>query len=437
MKRTSVWLSLTLVVLMIPLCATGFTGQGSLTSTVEKDGPSVIHRQVANSPSEPPVLYQRKAVDLTELDQGRAVVLLDVPTYTWSFGSASTAAAMIAAYYDRTFFPDIYTGPTNGGVMPMDNTAWPVWVDNHGDPRDQCPLSATRDGLDGRTTRGHVDDYWSFLGESGPDPFFANWFPHISGDCTADFMKTNRWKSNRGFNVDGETTFFFHANGIPTLSTTLERVNLDHLDGGYGLKLFYESLGYTVETMYNQYIAGYNENFLGFSYDEYKEEIDAGRPVLIHLDGHTMAGVGYNDNVSNLMYVHDTWDLNTYAIPWGTTYSGMEHIGVTIINLAVPTLVELTSFTASGSYNRVLLEWETATEMDNAGFHIWRSETAQGPFTRITEQLIPAQGGSTWGANYEYWDEGLSSGQFWFYKLEDIDFAGQSRFHGPVGARVH
>ena len=31
---------------------------------------------------------------------------------------------MIAAYYDQNGYPDIYTGPTNGSVMPITDTSW-------------------------------------------------------------------------------------------------------------------------------------------------------------------------------------------------------------------------------------------------------------------------------------------------------------------------
>ena len=55
---------------------------------------------------------------------------------------------------------------------------------------------------------------------------------------------------------------------------------------------------------------------------------------MIHLAGHTIVGLGYDDTSSDLMYVHDTWDYNTYTMTWGGTYSGLQHFGVTIVQLA-------------------------------------------------------------------------------------------------------
>ena len=101
-----------------------------------------------------------------------------------------------------------------------------------------------------------------------------------------------------------------------------------------------------------------------------------------------------------------------------------------------PTMVELSSFSAKGLDSYVLLEWETASEIDNAGFHLWRNETGDGEYTRLTDYLIPAQGGATWGAAYSYEDYDVEPGQTYYYKLEDIDYAGISGFHGPVSATL-
>ena len=101
-----------------------------------------------------------------------------------------------------------------------------------------------------------------------------------------------------------------------------------------------------------------------------------------------------------------------------------------------PTLVDLVSFTARGFEDFVRFEWETASEIDNAGFHLWRSQTKGGAYTKITEMLIPAEGGPTFGVEYEYADFDVALGKTWYYKLEDISNTGVSTFHGPVMAVV-
>lgn len=266
----------------------------------------------------------------------RSAVLLDyVPAFDWSFGCSATSASMIAGYYDNNGYPDMYSGPTNNGFMPMNNSSW-GYVMINGELRALCPLSATRNGLDGRTTRGHVDDYWIASGDTTSDPFIVNgWSEHTSGDCTGDFMKTNQSVYN---NSDGSTTFYYYTNGSPLSSTT-------PADGCYGLNLFYESRGYDVVAYYSQFIYGWEGNTIGFTFNQYKQEINNGRPVLIQVEGHTMVGYGYDDNGS-VVYLHDTWDYSSHTMTWGDSYAGMAHYGVSVVQLEPAEYDILANFTA-------------------------------------------------------------------------------------------
>src|SRR5262245_10411652 len=69
------------------------------------------------------------------------------------------------------------------------------------------------------------------------------------------------------------------------------------------------------------------------------------------------------------------------------------------------TAIELVSFTVEVQADRtVTLVWETATEVDNAGFNLYRATTEGGPYTKINSALIPAQGDPVAGASYNYVD---------------------------------
>jgi len=332
-KLVPVALVISIIFLAAGNGAVSADGENYRVRTVVLDGIS-IDEIIINGPPTPPPGYERTTVELPEPNPAAGVnVLSNVPAFDWSFGCSATSAAMIAGYYDRTGYGNMYAGPTDGGVMPLDNSSWSDWWDGSA-WRHQCPLSATHNTVDGRAIRGHVDDYWIQYGSATQDPFITNgWTEHTYGECTGDYMKTNQ--SNYG-NTDGSTTFWYYTTGAPISAAQLEALGVGYydVDGGYGLKLFYESRGYTVTNMYNQYIKGQGSNSaLGFTYAQYKAEIDAGRPVMIHLVGHTIVGLGYDDTSSNLMYIHDAWDYTTYTMTWGGIYSGMQHRGVTIIQL--------------------------------------------------------------------------------------------------------
>jgi hypothetical protein len=102
------------------------------------------------------------------------------------------------------------------------------------------------------------------------------------------------------------------------------------------------------------------------------------------------------------------------------------------------TLIDLLSFTAKPSmeFSHIIIEWATASEIDNAGFNLWRSETKDGKYTRINSKLIAAKGGTIQEAEYSYTDNTAKVGVKYYYKLEDIDTSGNSTIHGPVPAII-
>ena len=97
--------------------------------------------------------------------------------------------------------------------------------------------------------------------------------------------------------------------------------------------------------------------------------------------------------------------------------------------------IELVSFEAEADEFEILLTWETASETENAGFHLWRSRMEADGYARVTISLIPAEGDAFTGSSYEWMDGSLSEGTY-YYKLEDVDVFGNSTFHGPVNATV-
>jgi hypothetical protein len=98
------------------------------------------------------------------------------------------------------------------------------------------------------------------------------------------------------------------------------------------------------------------------------------------------------------------------------------------------TLIELSTFNAIPGNKKVTLEWVTETEIDNAGFNIYRAEEEDGEYVQINEDLIPANGSSMEGASYLFIDNKAKNWKAYYYKLEDMDLSGVSTMHGPVSA---
>jgi exo-beta-1,3-glucanase (GH17 family) len=97
-------------------------------------------------------------------------------------------------------------------------------------------------------------------------------------------------------------------------------------------------------------------------------------------------------------------------------------------------VINLSSFTASSKAGKILLSWLTESEINNAGFNLYRSEAKDGQYFKINNVLIAAKGSPTQGATYEFTDANVQNRKTYYYKLEDIDLSGKSTFHVPVSA---
>ncbi len=98
------------------------------------------------------------------------------------------------------------------------------------------------------------------------------------------------------------------------------------------------------------------------------------------------------------------------------------------------TYIELDSLEAKGLNEKVLITWTTGTEIDNAGFDIYRKEDGGANLVKVNASLIPAQGTLEGGASYSFVDANVESGTKYLYYLVDIDVNGRTTAHGPVSA---
>ena len=92
-----------------------------------------------------------------------------------------------------------------------------------------------------------------------------------------------------------------------------------------------------------------------------------------------------------------------------------------------PTAVELSSFQVKAiDDTQVKVTWETAAEIDNFGFNLYRSKGRSSAQAELIH-FEPATGGLG-GFRYEYSDILPASGH-WYYWLSDVDTYGMETFH--------
>ncbi len=100
-------------------------------------------------------------------------------------------------------------------------------------------------------------------------------------------------------------------------------------------------------------------------------------------------------------------------------------------NLIIP--VELTSFTASIQGSGVVLNWSTATEINNQGFEIQR-KSLNSEFQKIG--YVSGFGTTTESKSYSYSDFNLEAGQY-IYRLKQIDFDGTFEYSNEIEVDIN
>ncbi|GAB4266963.1 MAG: hypothetical protein Kow0080_08640 [Candidatus Promineifilaceae bacterium] len=99
-------------------------------------------------------------------------------------------------------------------------------------------------------------------------------------------------------------------------------------------------------------------------------------------------------------------------------------ISIGILWLAAAVIILVLSFMLPAKIN---VEWTTATELNTAGFNVYRSQQPDGEFVKINSQMIPAKGNTTTGSVYQFTDEQVKAGQTYYYVLEEIELTGSSK----------
>lgn len=105
-----------------------------------------------------------------------------------------------------------------------------------------------------------------------------------------------------------------------------------------------------------------------------------------------------------------------------------------------PLPVTLTSFSAEAAGGRIVLEWETQSEVNNVGFEILRSFSETGEYRLIASYedypSLQGLGNSSIGKKYSFTDQLAVKGLTHWYKLVDVDINGVREEHGPVSVAM-
>ncbi len=102
--------------------------------------------------------------------------------------------------------------------------------------------------------------------------------------------------------------------------------------------------------------------------------------------------------------------------------------------------VQLVSFNVKPAKKKVLLSWETASEVNNAGFEILRATGTEPVYQVIasyeSDPNLKGLVNSSAGKTYQFTDLNIYSGETYNYKLYDVDISGKHSEIGKVSTAV-
>jgi hypothetical protein len=219
--------------------------------------------------------------------------------------------------------------------------------------------------------------------------------------------------------------FVIHKNGKIILyyktitgTSTSATVGIENHNGTDGLQVAYN--------------AAYLQNNLALQFSAEPEWLTA----------ENMQGTVYNENSIAVLlnFITDGIDSGDYSMDMVITSNDPLNQEITIpiamkITSIVP--VEISSFSAENVEGEVVLKWQTATETNNQGFEIERSQMSnvkkQGDWAKIS--FVEGKGTTTEKTDYIFRDKITNTGNY-VYRLKQMDFDGSVSYSDEIEVDV-
>ena len=99
--------------------------------------------------------------------------------------------------------------------------------------------------------------------------------------------------------------------------------------------------------------------------------------------------------------------------------------------------VTLSHFRAAQHESGVIVAWTTASEVNNAGFNILRSQARKGAFVKVNSTLIFGAGTTAEANTYTWTDKTAKPNTAYYYRIEDVSLEGTRQRSIAVRMRGH
>ncbi len=179
--------------------------------------------------------------------------------------------------------------------------------------------------------------------------------------------------------------------------------------------------------------AGLTSNVTGYQIDFYSIDPISSDNLASFANGYIAGQIAFISDYLGIS-IDEARSLARESGSNGGIYDYHNGYGRIIINdaIASPTPVELISFSGAISDGRVLLNWVTATEVNNFGWEVQR--TFEGDSFYETIGFVEGAGNSNSPHNYLFKDKPNQYGNY-IYRIKQIDNDGTFEYNGTVSVK--
>lgn len=173
--------------------------------------------------------------------------------------------------------------------------------------------------------------------------------------------------------------------------------------------------------------------------------IDAGEPLLATdttdaIGNYLFSGLpngNYIVKVTDEYHILSGYTRTAGNDPWAVTINGASNLNIDFGYFRPsPTLAFISTFRVYNDGGRVIVHWQTASELGTAGFYLLRQDSPDGEYKKINGGLLEGLLNAPQGGIYRYVDRTAYYGGTYTYKLVEIEVNGIERIHGPFTVTV-
>jgi len=124
--------------------------------------------------------------------------------------------------------------------------------------------------------------------------------------------------------------------------------------------------------------------------------------------------------------------------PWPVTITGANHPDIDFgYYRPSPTLTFISAFRVYHDGGRVVVHWETASEIGTVGFYLFRKDNSTSQYQQVNKNLLTALLDAPQGGIYRYADNTAPAREHYTYKLVEVEATGAQHSHGPFTVAIN